>query len=117
MREVNGTTIRLKPYKEVYRQNRDHKGLWLTLDVAREYAARSRIYRAENGNQYSGKVREIGEELRKLYGLTDIEARNILFGQNVVDYVNKYNRIRNMIPVGIVQNDHDDGMAVHSMAG
>ena len=106
----------LKPYKEFYRQNRNHKGSWLTHEVAREYAAKSWIFRVQNGNQYRGKVREIGEELRRLYGVTEIEARNILFGQNVADYVNKYDRIRNLIPVGAIHNDYDDTMAEQRMA-
>ena len=65
------------------------------------------IYRVQNGNQYIGKVREIGEELRRLYGVTEIEARNILFERNVSDYVNKYDRIRNLMPVGVEYNSYD----------
>lgn len=103
----------LEAYAEVCRQNRSHKGLWLTSDVARKYAAMSWIYREQNGNQYIGKVREIGEELRKLYGLTEIEARNILFERNVSDYVNKYDRIRNLIPLGV---NHDDAVMSQRMA-
>ena len=100
----------LEAYAEVCRQNRSHKGFWLTSDVARKYAAMSWIYREQNGNQYIGKVREIGEELRKLYGLTEIEARNILFERDVSDYVNKYDRIRNLIPLGVGNSAYDDEM-------
>ena len=97
----------LEAHAEVCRQNRSHKGFWLTSDVARKYAAKSWIYRVQNGNQYIGKVREIGEELRRLYGVTEIEARNILFERNVSDYVNKYDRIRNLMPVGVEYNSYD----------
>ena len=105
-----------KPYEEVCKQNRNHRGSWLTFDVARKYAARSWIYRVQNGNQYIGKVREIGEELRNLYGLTEIEARNILFERNVSDYVNKYDRIRNLIPIGVNCNGYEDTMMGQRMA-
>ena len=88
----------LEAYAEVCRQNRSHKGFWLTSDVARKYAAMSWIYR------------EIGEELRRLYGLTEIEARNILFERKVSDYVNKYDRIRNLIPLGVGNSAYDDEM-------
>ena len=97
----------LKAYEDVQKLNRNHQGFWLTDEVARKYAAKSWIYRVQNGNQYIGKVREIGEELRRLYGVTEIEARNILFERNVSDYVNKYDRIRNRIPIGVEHNSYD----------
>ena len=97
----------LKAYEDVQKLNRNHQGFWLTDEVARKYAAKSWIYRVQNGNQYIGKVREIGEELRRLYGVTEIEARNILFERNVSDYVNKYDRIRNLIPIGVEHNSYD----------
>lgn len=97
----------LKAYEDVHKLNRNHQGFWLTDEVARKYAAKSWIYRVQNGNQYIGKVREIGEELRRLYGVTEIEARNILFERNVSDYVNKYDRIRNLIPIGVEHNSYD----------
>lgn len=84
--------------RRVYLQNKNHKGDWLTKDVARQYAAKSWVYRVFSGNQYIGKVREIGDELQKFYGVTELEAINILFERNVNDYLNKYYRIRNLIP-------------------
>ena len=48
--------------------------------------------------QYIGKVREIGEELQKEYGVTELEAINILNENNVDDYLNKYYRIQHRIP-------------------
>ena len=88
----------LGAYREVAKQNKDHKGGWLTEEVARKYSAKSWIYRVANGNQYIGKVKEIGDELRKLYGVTELEAINILAGKNVSDYVSKYQRIKSLIP-------------------
>lgn len=46
-------------------------------------------------------VREIGEELRREYGVTELEAINIMNGNNVEDYLNKYHRIQNRIPVNV----------------
>ncbi len=83
---------------EVIKQHKNHKGDWLTDEVAERYAARSWVYRILNSNQYVGKVREIGKELQELYGVEEIEAINILFEHNVRDYVNKYYRIKNLIP-------------------
>jgi hypothetical protein len=74
------------------------------IDIPRRYS-----------NQYIGKVKEIGEELRRLYGLTELEARNILFERNVSEYVNKYDRIRNLIPLGVNCN-YEDAMMGQCMA-
>jgi hypothetical protein len=84
-------------YKRVCDEHKRHKGEWLTADVARLYAAKSWIYRVYEGDQYCGKVREIGIELQEQYGVTEIEAINILFEHNVSDYVNRYYRIKNRI--------------------
>ena len=85
-------------YAEVCRQRKLHRGDWLTDQVAKQYAARAWVWRVLNDNQYIGKVREIGEELQARYGVTELEAINILFERNVSDYVNKYDRIKNLIP-------------------
>ena len=39
-----------------------------------------------------------GEELQKEYGVTELEAINILNENNVDDYLNKYYRIQHRIP-------------------
>ena len=41
---------------------------------------------------------------------------NILFERNVSDYVNKYNRIRNLIPLGIENIGYNDATIGHGMA-
>ena len=108
---------RLGAYKEVTMQNREHKGGWLTEEVARIYSARSWIYRVANGNQYVGKVKEIGDELRESYGVTELEAINILSGKNVSDYVSKYSRIKNLIPKTVdPQKICDEVVTEYSMA-
>ena len=44
-----------------------------------------------------GERRELRIELQKWFGLTEIEAINILNGNGITDYVNKYYRIKNEI--------------------
>lgn len=86
-----------KAFKRLYEQKKQHKGDWLTEEVAYDYACRSLALRALSGNQYIGKLRELGEELQERYGVTELEAINILFERNVDDYVQKYYRIKNLI--------------------
>lgn len=97
--------------KKVRKEHFRHKGDWLTAEVARKYAAKSWVYRVLESNQYCGKVREIGEELQKLYGVTEIEAINILFEHNVSDYLNKYFRIQHMLPDRVNQQEICDEVA------
>jgi hypothetical protein len=61
---------------------------------------------------------QIRKELRELYGLTEIEARNILFERNVSDYVNKYDRNRNLIPIplGVGNSAYNDEMIMQCAA-
>ncbi len=79
----------------------EHKGDWLTMDVARKYEAKSWIYRVLYDYQNIHQVREIERELQELYGVTELEAVNILNGHNVKDYVEKYHRIQYLIPAAI----------------
>ena len=88
-------------YKLVCKEHRKHKGDWLTKEVAEKYEAKSWVYRVLNDNQYTGMVRKIGEELQEKYGVTELEAINILNGNNVNDYVQKYFRIKHRIPINI----------------
>lgn len=94
---------REQAYMEVLEQNKEHKGYWLTEEVAYRYAKEAKIYRRIYGEQYIGEIRSLGEELQKQYGVTEIEAINILFERNVRDYVNKYYRLRKMIPNDVNQ--------------
>ena len=85
-------------YLRVCKKNKRHIGKWLTKEIAKQYEAKSLIYRLLEDNQYKGKVRELSRELQREYGVTELEAINILNGKNVDDYINKYNRIRYKIP-------------------
>lgn len=96
--EFRVTVAKAEAYREVCRAHDLHKGKWLTLEVAQKYEAKSWIWRVISGEQYIGKVREIEEELQDEYGVTELEAINILRGFHHADYVNKYDRIRRKIP-------------------
>lgn len=94
-----------KAYRDICRQKRQHKGDWLTKEVAYEYAAKSWVYRVFYRNQYIREVRKIGEELQEKYGVTELEAINILSEHNVDVYINKYYRIKNLIPLRVNQQE------------
>lgn len=49
--------------------------------------------------ELTGARRELYDELRRIYGVTVVEAVNILNGYHISEYVEKYQRIENMIPV------------------
>ena len=83
----------LQEMKRLKALKKEHKGDWLTLDVAKKYEAKSWIYRVFHSYQNIGKVREIEKELQELYGVSELEAINILNGHHVKEYVEKYHRI------------------------
>ena len=103
--EINYRIARSKKeaYRDVLKQNKQHKGEWLTIDVANKYADEAWFYIVKNDGQYIHEVREFGTELQDKYGVTELEAINILFENNVDDYVENYYRIRNLIPVSVDQ--------------
>jgi len=75
-------------------ENANHKGAWLTQEVCeayREEAAKINEYDPQDVRRH----RELRLELQELYGLTEIEAVNILNGNNISDYLLKYKRIMN----------------------
>ena len=96
---------------KVIRQNRMHKGGWITKEVAEKYAAKSWVYRVLYSGQYIKEVRQFGQELQELYGLTECEAINIMNGRNVSDTIARYDRIKNMIPVRVNQQGICDDIA------
>ena len=102
--ELRVQMARNEAIRRVYEEHKSHKGDWLNADVARKYEAAAWIYLVLSGGQYIGKVRELGQELQDKYGVTELEAINILNGYNVSDYVNKYYRIENCIPLFVDEN-------------
>lgn len=88
----------------VNEQHRRHKGKWLTMSEAEKYQARVSLL--ENpSNEMIGKKYEIMLELMEEYGVTQLEATNILNGFHVADYVNKYYCIQNKIPLDIKEKN------------
>lgn len=88
-------------YKRVLTEYQLHRGEWLTEEIAKKYEAMSWVYRVIEDYQYVGKVRELGQELQDIYGVTELEAFNILNGVHIKEYVNKYNRIKNRVPLKV----------------
>lgn len=87
--------------RKVLEEHSLHKGEWLNAEVAKKYHEIAWGYLVISAGQYVGKVRELGEELQKKYGVTELEAINILRNNNVSDYVNKYYRIQHLIPLQV----------------
>lgn len=75
-------------------ENAQHKGEWLTQEVCDRYREE-----AESINEFDPqdvrRHREMRWELQEKYGLTEVEAINILNGNNISDYLLKYRRIMN----------------------
>lgn len=88
-------------YLTVCKLNRNHKGGWLTNEVAKLYETKSSVWRFVGDNRGTAKLAELRQELMENYGVTELEATNILNGRNVRDYVAKYDRIRNLIPLRV----------------
>ena len=87
----------LDPLKWVNKQHEIHERnnyKWLDSDAASKYHKK---YMETNRDAASQK--RLSDELRKIYGVTDIEAINILNGRNVGDYIGKYERIKTHTPV------------------
>lgn len=97
-------------YRRVCEEHNRHRGAWIDAKVAEKYAAMSWVWRVMSGGQYIGKVREIGEELQHEYGVTELEAINILNDKNVKDYLNKYYRIQHKIPIDVNEQSICDGV-------
>jgi len=78
------------------KQRLEHKGEWLTQEVAEEYRVRASQL-TDNGRQDIGERRELRIELQEKYGLLEIEAVNIINGFGIKDCVNKYHCIEHEI--------------------
>lgn len=87
-----------KAQKRIDEENSQHVGEWLTQEVCEAYRQK-----AESINEYDcqdvRKHRELRWELQEKYGLTEVEAINILNGNNISDYLLKYKRIMNREPL------------------
>lgn len=98
--------------KRVAYEHKKHIGKWINREIMDQYSARAWIYRVMYDYQYVKEIRRLGEELRCEYGMEEIEAINIVLGNEGLfsDYANKYYRIENLIPrmveAGTVYEDY-----------
>lgn len=86
-----------------------HKGEWLDLESAYEYAKRAEKL-PPNGGQDTGEWRRLRMELQERFGLLEVEAFNILRGVHIRDYVDKYQRMMKMIPLKSEMESIDGNM-------
>lgn len=72
-----------------------HKGDWLNLEACKEYHNRA-LALPPNGQQDIGERRKLRIELQEKYGIAEIEAINIVNGFHFLEYVLKYENIKNL---------------------
>ena len=68
---------------------RKHRGEWITYEIALKYFHFAQLH-DEDAGQDIGTHRLLRIELEDKYGLTEIEAVNIINGNHIREYVNKY---------------------------
>jgi len=86
-----------KEMQRLLNERDKHKGEWLTMEVVAAYQKRA-MRLTTPGNQDVGARRMLRKDLQERYGLLEIEAINILNGFHAAFYVEKYRRIRDVIP-------------------
>ena len=84
--------------KYLTEKRKKHKGEWITQKAVDEYRARA-LCLWQNENQDVGERRALRIELEEWYGLTELEAVNILNGKYTPDILRKYERIQKLIPL------------------
>ena len=99
-KEGAGIDEKAEAERLVHEQYLQHKGKWLTLEDALVYRKKAQRITEDRGF-CAGKLKELAHELMEEYGVLEIEAINILQGYHIMDYVNKYYRIKNRIPLKV----------------
>ena len=97
-------------FLRVKKLQRAHKGEWITLADAWRYRCFAKPFLAFYDGQYIATVRELGEEMIERYGITELEAINILNGYHLEDYADKYYKIKHLIPDGFSAQRICDGV-------
>lgn len=87
-----------KYQERINAENMQHKGMWLTQEICEEYRKKAEAINKLDCQDVD-KHRDLRLELQNTYGITQIEAINILNGNNISDYVNKYSRVMNRVPI------------------
>lgn len=78
-----------KPHRISPKEKAKHKGKWLTWDAVNECRRRAQNLKKSSG-EITKELRLLVLELMDEYGVTEIEAINIVNGYNTADYVQKY---------------------------
>lgn len=84
--------------KEQHKWHTEHEYEWLTEAVVEDYRIKYRAALQNGGNEVE-EQRRYCTELQNKYGLTELEATNILNGFHAQDYISKYSRIHRLIPI------------------
>ncbi|MDD3662251.1 MAG: hypothetical protein PHT84_00090 [Candidatus Pacebacteria bacterium] len=77
-----------------------HIGEWITIEAIQNYQMKAKLINI-HCNEDIGEVRDLRIEFQAKYGLTTLEAINLLNGMHVTDYLQKYYRIQNKIALQI----------------
>lgn len=96
-----------KDLEYLKKASRNHVGKWLTEEVVVEYQALAAKI-SDSNNQMIGEKRKLCIQLMNEYGLTEMEALNILNGHRAYDYIAKYERIRTLTPLYIKKDTPAD---------
>lgn len=92
-RDINEELVRAQ-----HRYHEDHGYKWITNEIVEEYQKKFRVA-LQNGENEVDTEMMYRLELKNIYGLTDLEAINILRGYHTRDYIAKYKRIEELIPI------------------
>ena len=87
-----------KEMERLLNEQRKHNGRWITKETVDYYYEQAQKCTCDTSEDI-GRRRQLRKELQEQYGLLEIEAVNILNGVHGAFYVEKYNRIRNCIPL------------------
>ena len=84
-----GTKVKKNLIEYLLKEKAKYKGKWLTWDAVNEYRRRAQNLKKSSG-EITKDLRLLVLELMDEYGVTEIEAINIVNGYNTADYVQKY---------------------------
>lgn len=76
----------------------NHKGDFITREVCEEYRRLGEELNRVDCQDVD-RHKELCRELQRDYGVTQIEAINIVNGFHIAEYISKYERIKNRTPI------------------
>ena len=89
---------KMTPEEWVQFEHDTHKGEWLSIEAAKDYREKASSLDDSTG-MLIGERRRLVMEMVKRFDITEVEALNIMNGGSILDVVNRYNRIRDLIPL------------------